>query len=238
MFGPARVEGSGTMQDLFSIDNRVDAAPQFHLYCIDHVYLFRNLGGISSGAIVGIVTGGLVALLCLPIVLRCLIYVCIRVFRGPPARQTHLRNAAYVKGGSPVRYRKAGDVFKSGAFKSYSSQNGALNGSGDMKLVFSAEGGHIVSGEGTDSVGDYTVKGHYSPSALRMQLEKQYRTEAGDASKSSSPTVSMHLQWNPTSQQFEEKKNAWARLRKGHDQLIIVPKSGQHRQPFYISSNV
>jgi hypothetical protein len=137
-----------------------------------------------------------------------------------------------------VQSPKDDNVFKSGVFRSYAYQNGTMSEPSDMKLAFSPQVGHIVSGEGIDSIGAYVVTGHYSPSALGMELQKLYRTGTGDSSKNAEQIVTVDFQWNPTSQQFEEKKNIWARLRRDYDQLIIVPQNGQHRAPFYVPSNV
>ena len=194
---------------------------------------FGNVG-LSGGAIAGIIAGAVGGGLCL---ILCMCFICaaiLRICRSRAVRPTYLPNAAYVKAGGPVQSGKDGNVFQSGNFNSHSHHTGP----GNMKLAFSPEGGQIVSGEGTDSTGAYVVTGRYSPSASSMDLQKQYRTGTGDSSKNTEQSVEVHLRWNPTSQQFEEKKNAWTRLRKGDDQLIIAPQPGQHRRLFFVQSNV
>ena len=221
--------------DLLSIENQ--SITQFHLNDIVYFDLFGNVG-LSTGANVGLIVGCTVAGIVGPFVIFCIIAVCLRLCRSPAATHPYLPNAAYIKSGGPVQSPVDDNVFKSGGFKSYCYQSGELNESGEMKLAFSSQVGHIVSGEGTDSTGAYVVTGHYSPSTLGMELQKLYRTETGDSSENSKQIVTVDFQWNPTSQQFEEKKNIWSRLRKGHDQLIIVPETGKHRRPFYVRSNV
>ena len=194
--------------------------------------LFRS--GLSTEAIAGIAVGAGLGSVFLLLLVCCICGAILRRCLSRATRPTYLPNAAYVKSGGPVQSPMDGNVFQSGNFNSHSHQFGP----GEMKLAFSHQGGHIVSGKGTDSLGTYVVAGRYSPSAISMDLQKQYRTGTDDASKNTGQTVRVHLQWNPMSQQFEEKKNTWTRWRKGHDQLTIAPQPGQHRRPFFLQSSV
>ena len=205
----------------------------FQLYFIVCFVSFGNLG-LSQQAIGGITTGASVGAVLLLLLVCCICGAIRGILQRRAVRPTYLPNAAYVKGEGPVQSPMDGNVFKSGGFISHSPQNGP----GEMKLAFSPQGGHTVSGEGTDSLGAYVVKGHYSSDTLAMDFEKQYRTGTGDPFKNTGQTVKVNLQWNPTSQQFEEKRNVWSRLRKNQDQLIIAPLAGQYRRPFYVQSSV
>ncbi|CAF4426872.1 unnamed protein product, partial [Adineta steineri] len=93
-------------------------------------------------------------------------------------------------------------VFRSGTYATYYHQYNLEHGPYDVKLGFYPQADYRVHGGGVDDIGAYVITGVYSPSTLRMGLEKHYQLGTGNSSENLGHKVTIQVEWDAYNQQF------------------------------------
>lgn len=62
-----------------------------------------------------------------------------------------------------------------------------------------------VTGGGSDSIGTYTIEGHYSYQTRRIGITKAYQLGTGCSSENLGHSVTIQLEWNVNLSHFEGK---------------------------------
>lgn len=160
-----------------------------------------NQGGKVIGIVIGSVFGGILILACC--LTLCALGVCLPLlcFKGAPFRS----NKAYVYSRIGMYNDRNNAIFRPGSYSSYYIKDGSLRGPYNLVLGFYPTGDHIVYGKGNDDVGQFIIKGTYSPRTLRMGLEKRYQKGTGDSSANFGHTMTIQVQWNERTQNFDGK---------------------------------
>ena len=92
------------------------------------------------------------------------------------------------------------DPFVDGQYSGYYKQYGKNYPMKNFRLQFED---NIVTGNGSDKVGDYNLKGVYSIKTQRMILDKTYIAGTGDRDQNLGHTVKIRLEYNLQKDEFK-----------------------------------
>ncbi|CAF3838095.1 unnamed protein product [Rotaria sp. Silwood1] len=95
-------------------------------------------------------------------------------------------------------------LFQSGYWKSQYFQYNTWHGPHQIELSFDALQSK-VTGSGLDDIGMYSIEGIYSTQTRRMGLTKKYQLGTGNPLENLGHCVTIQLEWNKYSNQFEGK---------------------------------
>ncbi|CAF0904105.1 unnamed protein product [Adineta ricciae] len=144
------------------------------------------------------IVGGIFALF----VLIFGISYCVKRYRGLP-RQT---NALFVENQmskTNCEHQKCDlSIFKCGFWKSHYFQYGKWHGPCRFSLKF-IDNSKTITGEGSDDVGKFTIRGVYSDQTGRLGLTKTYKKGTGNSSENLGHQVTIQLTWNQLNNRFE-----------------------------------
>ncbi|UJR24090.1 hypothetical protein I4U23_027057 [Adineta vaga] len=153
--------------------------------------------GVNVGIIVGSVVGGVVGLL---VVAGVIIGGLFLAF-GTSAPL--ISNAGYVGFGAS---KLAGvDLFRSGQVAGSFLKDGVWHSTQNTMLGFYPNAGNTVFGKGTDSLGNFSARGVYSPRTQKIAFDKVYQPGLHDAGPNRARTMKVQAKWNENSKLFEGK---------------------------------
>lgn len=105
-------------------------------------------------------------------------------------------------------------LFQSGSWESQYFQYKQWYKSYQMDLTFDTLKSEII-GSGVDVVGTFTIEGIYSTQTRRMALTKKYQLGTGNPLENLGHDVTIQLEWNRSTNQFEGKWYVRTRKFKG-----------------------
>ncbi len=149
-------------------------------------------------------------LICLPVYCCC---------AGRPSRS----NARFVN--SATKYNEETQIidiklFQSGVWESQYFQYKKWHGFHQVDLFFDAQQ-LKVTGSGFDDIGMYTIDGVYSTHSRRMGLTKTYQAGTGNLSQNLGHKVTIQLEWNRNTNQFEGQWYVRTRNFKGSGDFTL-----------------
>ena len=157
--------------------------------------------------IVGIILGLIgAAILCI-----CLLCICFR----PLHRNYQGANEAYINDSKSIK-DNGYDPFIDGKYFGYYKQYGSSHPMKPFDLLF-IDG--IVTGHGSDDIGDYNIMGIYSDATQRIALYKAYIKGTGDHIQNLGQTVQIKVEYHKSANMFKgnwyvkeskyEKRGEW-----------------------------
>lgn len=115
-------------------------------------------------------------------------------------------------------YTKA--CFQTGVWSCRYQQHNRWHGPHQLSLAFNSSMSR-VTGEGTDDIGAFTVDGVYSYETNRLALTKVYKPGTGNTMENFGHKVTIQLNWNAQSNQFEGKWYIQTNNYRGEDKFEL-----------------
>lgn len=128
----------------------------------------------------------------------------------------------------------AAHLFQSGVWESQYFQNNLWHGPYQVQLTFDGDQSKLT-GSGTDDVGIYTIDGIYSPFTRRIGLTKRYQLGTGNPLQNLGHTVTIQLEWNILSNQFEGKWYVRTSKVRTSNKFVLKCDKVQQQPPSYSS---
>eukprot|EP01084_Bolivina_argentea_P301039 519237_1 len=188
-----------------------------------------------AGVIVGCIIGGIVGLFCL-----C---ICYKNIHSKYLQESWFKSpTVWVNnnGISGEKHEGEANPFIDGMYNGHYCQYRQRYIMYDFKLIF--HDSNVVTGSGTDTVGDYNIEGLYSVNTARMQLNKRYIEGTGDLNENLGHTVKIKLEWSSSKQQFAGPWYVKTHKYEGTGKWIIkrsgdINTSGDHSQTSGLKKN-
>ena len=187
----------------------------------DRVFLYhRRINWYVSSFLLGAFLGIFGIVFC--------VYYCCQCCKGKPRRS----NSKFVTKSSPTNeetYLFDVKLFESGYWISRYRQYNKWHEPSELSLSFDHQG-LTITGSGSDTVGTYAISGIYSPQSRRLGLTKVYQLDTGNKLENLGHTVTIQLEWNGNSHQFEGKW--YVRTKMFHGEDVFELKFGKLSKQF------
>ncbi|CAF1228075.1 unnamed protein product [Adineta ricciae] len=165
----------------------------------------------NAGVIVGAVLGSIFGLVA--IILGAM--YCYHRSKGRPLH-SNPNFVATASGNQDQMYSKA--CFETGVWSSRYHQYNSWHGPYQLSLTFDPKMSR-VDGKGSDDVGSYTIDGVYSYQTNRLALTKIYTPGTGNALENYGHNVTLQMDWNAATNQFEGKWFIQSKKYRGVDKF-------------------